>query len=262
MPKWNPEAYERSSSAQEKWAGEILSRLDLRGDERILDIGCGDGRITARIASKVPKGSVTGLDCSLEMLSFAQGRFPQSLYPHLEFRYGDASDLDYDNEFDLITSFACLHWILDHQPVLEGIRRSLRPGGRAFLQFGGRSNAAGILKAVTETISGDKWARYFREFIFPYGFFGPEEYRAWIDAAGLEALRVDLIPKDMVQNGRDGLASWMGTTWLPYLERVPEDLRQDFVNEAVDRYVQAHPLDEDGLVHVKMVRLEVELEKK
>jgi len=261
MPKWDPEAYEKSSSAQEKWADEILSRLALRGDESILDIGCGDGRITAKMAALVKDGSVTGIDTSQEMIGFARKRFPQSSFPNLEFRYGDASRLTYVDEFDLVISFACLHWILDHRPVLDGIKASLRHGGRTFLQFGGRGNAADILRAVNEVISEERWSESFREFRFPYGFFGPEEYRAWAEDAGLEAIRVDLIQKDMVQKGRGGLASWMSTTWLPYLERVRADQRQELVNEVVDLYIQSHPLDENGLVHVGMVRLEVELEK-
>ncbi|HWQ20209.1 MAG TPA: methyltransferase domain-containing protein [Methanotrichaceae archaeon] len=261
MPKWDPEAYEKSSSAQEKWADEILSRLDLRGDESILDIGCGDGRITARMAARVRDGSVTGIDTSQEMISFANKRFPQSSSPNLKFKYGDASCLNYEDEFDLVTSFACLHWILDHRPVLDGIRRSLRPGGRTFLQFGGRGNAADIFRAVNEVISEERWSMNFREFRFPYGFFGPEEYRAWAEDAGLKVVRVDLVQKDMVQKGRGCLASWMSTTWLPYLERIREDQRQDLINEVVDLYIQDHPLDDNGLVHVGMVRLEVEIEK-
>lgn len=261
MPKWDPEAYEKSSSAQEKWANEILSRLDLKGNESILDIGCGDGRITARMAAQVRDGAVTGIDASREMISFAKKKFPKSSFPKLEFRWGDATSLNYENEFDLITSFACLHWILDHRPVLDGIRAGLRPGGRTFLQFGGRGNAADILRALNEVISEERWSRNFREFRFPYGFFGPEEYRAWVEEAGLRANRVDLVNKDMIQKGRDGLASWMSTTWMPYLERVREDQRQDLINEVVELYIQAHPLDENGLVHVGMVRLEVEVEK-
>ena len=74
-------------------------------------------------------------------------------------------------------------------------------------------------------------------------------------------MRVDLVAKDMVQRGREGLISWVKATWLPYTERVPEDLQTDFICEVVDRYIRHHPLDEEGNVHVGMVRLEVEAEK-
>ena len=75
MHRWDPKVYEKSSSAQQKWAEELLSRISIRGDERILDIGCGDGKITAGVAKLVPRGSVVGLDNSREMISFARDRF-------------------------------------------------------------------------------------------------------------------------------------------------------------------------------------------
>jgi len=261
MHRWDPKVYEKSSSAQQRWAQELLSRISIRGDERVLDIGCGDGKISAEIALLVPGGSVTGIDNSQEMLSFARDRFPPSAWPNLAFQYGDASDLQYEDKFDLVLSFAALHWVQDHGPVLEGIRRSLKKGGKVLMQFGGQGNAAGILEVAHEVISLDKWSAHFQAFMFPYSFFGPDEYRTWLNRSGLVALRVDLVAKDMVQRGREGLISWVKATWLPYTERVPEDLQMDFICEVVDRYIRLHPLDEEGNVHVGMVRLEVEAEK-
>jgi trans-aconitate 2-methyltransferase len=261
MYKWNPEAYGRSSSAQKRWAEELISKIPIKGDERILDIGCGDGKITAQIASMVPEGSITGIDNSVEMISFAKGRYPQSRYPNLAFEYGDASALEYADEFDLVVSFACLHWVLDHRPVLLGISRSLRPGGRLFIQFGGRGNADGILRVVNGLISGKGMNRYFEGFGFPYGFFGPEDYTQWLEQAGLRAVRVELVQKEMVQAGIEGLSSWVESTWLPYIERVPEALQRDFIRDIAEGYVSTHPVDSGGNVRVKMVRLEVEAEK-
>jgi len=261
MHRWDPKVYVKSSSAQQKWAEELLSRISIRGDERILDIGCGDGKITAEVAMLVPGGSVLGLDNSREMLSFARERFPPASWPNLDFQYGDASYLQYEDEFDLVLSFACLHWVQDHRPVLEGIKRSLKNGGRVLMQFGGLGNAAGILKVVDELVMEEKWSGYFEAFPFPYGFYGPEEYQTWLELAGLKALRVELVEKDMVQAGREGLLSWFKSTWLPYIEKVPEPLREDFIYEVVDRYITAYPLDDKGYVHVGMVRLEVEAEK-
>ena len=261
MQRWDPEVYAKSSATQQRWAQELLSKISIGRDERILDIGCGDGKVTAEIALLVPDGSVLGIDKSAEMISFAQSKFPPTSWPNLTFRYGDASDLHFVDEFDLVLSFACLHWVLDHKPVLEGIKRCLKQGGKALMQFGGRDNAAAIIEVVDEIISEEKWSGYFEGFKFPYGFFGPDDYLIWLDRAGLRASRVELVQKDMVQNGREGLASWFKTTWLPYIERVPKDLREDFIYEVVDRYVLEHPPDGDGFVHVGMVRLEVQAEK-
>jgi SAM-dependent methyltransferase len=79
MHKWNPEVYEKSSSTQKKWAEEVISKIQIKGNERVLDIGCGDGKITAYIASLVPEGSVVGIDNSAEMISFAQSKFPNQI---------------------------------------------------------------------------------------------------------------------------------------------------------------------------------------
>jgi trans-aconitate 2-methyltransferase len=98
-------------------------------------------------------------------------------------------------------------------------------------------------------------------FNFPYGFFGPDEYKIWLEQVRLRAVRVELIQKEMVQPGIDGLTSWVESTWLPYIERVPEGLQRDFIQEIAQDYVSAHPLDNEGQVHVKMIRLEVEAEK-
>ena len=259
--QWDPEVYEKSSSAQKKWAEEVISKIKIKGDERVLDIGCGDGKVTAYIASLLPKGSVLGIDNSLEMIRFAQSRFPQSAWPNLSFLYGDARDLHYLDEFDLVVSFATLHWILDHRPVLEGIKRSLKPGGRLFAQFGGRGNASEFFRIVDKEIAEGAWAQYFRNFSFPYGFFAAEEYKDWLDKAGLKAKRVELMEKDMVQLDSRGLASWMESTWLPYLERIPGELRSVFISEMVESYITAHPPDRGGRIHLAMIRLEVEAEK-
>jgi trans-aconitate 2-methyltransferase len=109
MHKWDPSDYEKSSSAQYRWAMDLVSQLDLNGDERVLDMGCGDGKITARLASRVPKGKVLGIDLSRDMVDFAGGRYPRKTYSNLAFQWGDANKLDFNEEFDLVVSFACLH---------------------------------------------------------------------------------------------------------------------------------------------------------
>jgi len=260
MHKWNPADYEKSSSAQFKWAMDLVSKLELRGDENVLDIGCGDGRITAAIADRVPRGKVLGIDLSGDMVEFASSKYSQHDYQNLSFQQKDASQLTYQDEFDVVVSFACLHWVKDHIPVLEGIRRSLRTPGRILLQFGGKRNAGEILDITEDLIRTDEWSTYFQGFSFPYHFYGAEEYQDWLKQVGLKAKRVELVPKDMVHLGKGGLEGIIRNTWLPYTERLPAELRAKFIGKIADRYIESHPLQE-GMVHVKMVRLEVEAEK-
>jgi trans-aconitate methyltransferase len=261
MYNWDPADYDKSSSAQYKWAMTLIDDLNLKGDERILDIGCGNGKVTAHLASLVPNGGVVGIDLSREMISFAATKYIPKIHPNLSFQIGDASLLGFLEEFDLVVSFACLHWVKDHLPVLEGVRRSLKPGGRILFQFGGRGNAARILDLTNDLVRSPRWVEYFQDFGFPYHFYGPEEYRIWLDMAGLVPRRLELVPKDMVHQGLSGLEGIIRTTWLPYTEGLPNSLRQEFINDVASSYLELYPFDEDGLVHVQMMRLEVEAEK-
>jgi trans-aconitate methyltransferase len=256
MHRWDPDDYRRSSSAQFNWAMTLIAGLDLKGKENILDIGCGDGRITAILAEKVPKGRVLGMDISPEMIGHAEKT--HSGVPNLRFQVADASRLHFKDEFDLVVSFACLHWVKDHLPVLRGVNESLVPGGHFLMQCGGKGNAARILDLTGEIIESSPWQEHFRDFAFPYNFYGPEEYRVWLKNAGLTAKRVELVSKDMVHQGQEGLEGIIRTTWLPYTERLPVYLRERFVKEVAGRYLQRYPLDEKGQAHVQMMRLEVD----
>lgn len=262
MYKWDAEDYQKSSSQQQKWARELIAKFHLQGDERLLDIGCGDGKVTAEIASYLKNGSVLGIDSSKEMIKLAQETFTSQEYHNLSFQIKDARELDFEAEFDLIFSNAALHWIKNHQPVLVKIQRSLKPGGRILIQMGGRGNGRGVLDVADDIIKEEKWKSYFKDFKFPFGFYGPEEYEQWLKAADLTVVRVELLPKVMVHHGIAGFKSWIRTTWLPYTQRVPEELQEDFVNEIALKYLEKHPLGHDNNVNLDMVRLEVEAVKR
>jgi trans-aconitate 2-methyltransferase len=259
MHKWNPADYEKSSSAQYDWAMALVSDLLLEGDERILDIGCGDGRITAHLAGLVSNGSVLGIDLSPEMIGFAASKYADQT--NLSFQLGDASALHFVEQFDLVVSFACLHWIRDHLSVLKSVQQSLVPGGRFLMQCGGRGNAARILDLTGELIMSPPWMEYFSGFSFPYHFYGPEDYRVWLAEAGLRSLRAELVAKDMIHQGQAGLEGIIRNTWLPYTQRLPARLQDRFVKEIAESYLERHPLDDKGRAHVQMMRLEVEAEK-
>ena len=261
MYHWNAEEYRTSSSNQKKWALELLSKLDLKGNERVLDIGCGDGEITATIAQRVPRGFAVGIDSSKEMIDLATRRFSSEHHPNVAFIVKDATALDFPEEFDAVFSNACLHWVIDHQPVLAGVRRCLKPSGRVLLQMGGKGNAATVLEAIDCVLKTSRWAKHFDGFVFPYAFHGPDDYRPWLGALGFSISRIELLTKDMVHGGSDGFAAWLRTTWLPYTERVPESLREEFLYELVAAHARIRPPDADGRIHLTMVRLEVEATK-
>jgi trans-aconitate methyltransferase len=258
MATWNARDYSQNSSAQQKWAHELIDKLHLRGDEHVLDIGCGDGKVTAELARRVPGGVVVGIDNSRDMVWFARETFPESTHANLFFLHCDAAAMQFQDQFDVIFSNAALHWIVNHRPVLQGISRALKPKGRILLQMGGRGNAAGVLGVVNGVASAPKWSKFFQDFRFPYGFHGPEDYCDWLAESGLAPQRIELIPKDMIHASIDKFSGWFRTTWMPWIQSVPEDRREEFIETVIIRYLSAHPVDEIGRVHVEMVRLEVE----
>lgn len=259
MIKWDARDYQKSSSEQQRWARELIVKLHLQGHESILDIGCGDGKVTAELAACVPDGSILGIDSSPDMIDLAKQA--HSEVTNLKFQVGNASELSFENQFDIVFSNAALHWVVDHRPALSGIYQSLKRGGRILLQMGGKGNARHIINILDTLLNEETWHPYFTDFTFPYGFHSPDDYRTWMQNAGFNTTRVDLIPKDMVHTGKEGLCAWIRTTWMPYTQRVPENLRDTFINELADRYIAHRPPDSDENIHLDMVRLEVEAEK-
>lgn len=261
MHKWDARDYRQSSGAQLKWGRELIAGLCLKGREHVLDIGCGDGKVTAEIAACVPAGSATGIDSSPEMIATANETFPPDKYPNLRFMVMDALKLNFSGVFDIAFSNAVLHWVKDHRSVLKGVYRSLKSPGKILFQMGGRGNVTEIMNIMLSLIKQPRWNSYFIDFQVPYHFYGTEEYEKWLPEAGFTARRVELIPKDMAQPGREGLASWLRTTWHPFFHRVPPDRQQEFLDQALNSYLNDYPPDAAGLVHVAVVRLEVEAEK-
>lgn len=263
MYKWNAEDYHNNSSEQLRLAKEFIAELDLKGNERILDIGCGDGKITAELAALVPNGSVLGIDCSEDMVNFAHSKFPPTDFPNLKFQYGDAKNLNFVNEFDLIVSFTCLHWITDHAPVLEGIKKSLKQDGKTVLLFAGKGQTDACMRRFVEKFIGiEKWRKYFEEFISaPFGLYEAHEYKDLLERVGLKSKRVEAITTNMIFEGKEGFKGFVRTTWLPLTTSVPEDLHQELIDELADIYVEFNPPDSDGYVYMPMVKLEVEATK-
>jgi trans-aconitate 2-methyltransferase len=124
--------------------------------------------------------------------------------------------------------------------------------------MGGEGNAAQVFEALKVLLENPRWAGYFDGFSFTYGFFGPEDYRQWLADAGLEPVRVELIPKDMGYSDREAFAGWIRTTWLPWMARLPEGEQPVFIKEFIDEYLAIYPADADGMIHIGMVRLEAE----
>ena len=221
--KWNAADYASNSS------------LNLRGDETVLDIGCGNGKLTAALAQKLSGGFVQGVDSSAEMISFAAKSFPPSVISNLSFKVCDASRLTFSNKFDIVVS-------------LES--KNQWPGNVAV--WGQRQRSGYFSRDRRSHCQG---------FIFSWHFYTPAEYGVWVQKSGLKLQRIELMARDMVQKSKDDLIGWARATWVPYVSRVPGGLQNEFLTEIVEHYLARYPLDEHGRAHVKMQRLEVEAYK-
>jgi len=275
---WNAAEYAANSVVQQAWARELIARLNLRGDEHVLDVGCGDGKVTAEIARAVPHGSVVGIDASVEMIAFGRKQFPTKRNPNLKFRVCDARKIsgsagirggkfaagphragrDAGAPFDLIFSNAALHWVDDHQAFLRGAASVLKSGGRLMISCGGRGNAHDVFLALRPELRLKRWRNFFRRIPKPYFFYRPSDYEKWLPQFAFKPIGIRLVPKDAIYAGHDKFVAWLRTTWLPYVQRVPEELCEEFIVAVAERYLAKHPADAKGHVHVRMVRLEIE----
>jgi trans-aconitate methyltransferase len=255
---WNAADYAANSAVQQSWACELIAKLNLRGDENILDVGCGDGKVTAEIARAVPRGSVAGVDASAEMIQFAKKNFPKSEISNLAFQIMDARKIKFARQFDLVFSNAALHWVDDHEKILRGASSILKTGGRLIVSCGGKGNAQDVFVALRPEIRLKRWREFFRKMPTPYFFYAPDDYKKWLPKFGFKIQKLKLAPKDAIYDGAGGFATWLRTTWIPYVQRVPENLSEEFIAAVTQRYVAKHPADTEGKVHVRMVRLEID----
>jgi len=262
MYTWNADDYARHSQGQENWAKELLPLLELRPDDVVLDIGCGDGRNTAAIAEQVPQGRVVGVDLSADMVAFARERFEKpATPPNVSFMQASAAALPFDAEFTAVFSNATLHWVLDQHAAIAGIARALKPGGRFLAQFGGKGNGAGIIAAFEEVGARPRWIDVSQLSPNNFAFNSAEDYTRWLLAAGLEVIDARLIPKTMSHAGREALIGWLRSAWHPYTGLIPEASRTAFIDEVADAYLQARPPAADGKILVDMVRLQAQARK-
>jgi len=261
---WDPEDYYKHSYPQYAFALGLVGRLGLRGDERILDIGCGDGKITAELAARVSHGSVLGIDTSTEMIAFAQNMFPQTAHPNLSFRYGDASSLTFKKEFDVIVAFASLHWTSDLTTVLQGIKSSLAPSGRFAAQLMAKRfktqerSGSPLHQARREVMARPAWRPYFRGFKKQGSVYSADEYEKLLRDAGFTPYRVEFVTEDVTHPGIDALKGCARATWHRYTSCIPAEHRDAFLDEVVQRFIEQYPPDRGGQIHVRMKILEVE----
>jgi trans-aconitate 2-methyltransferase len=220
--EWDAEVYDRVSDPQFEWGMEVLERLQLDGNETVLDAGCGSGRVTAKLIERLPRGRVIAIDGSEAMVEKAR----EVLGDAADVRFGDLAELELASEVDLIFSTAVFHWIPDHDNLFRRLRRALRPGGRLVAQCGGRGNVAKLAQAIVATATRQEYVDHFEGMDVIWNFAGPEETEEKLLAAAFGRARCWLQPKPVTpERPLDFLST---VTLGPHLDRLPEGLRDGF----------------------------------
>jgi trans-aconitate 2-methyltransferase len=230
---WDAATYDRSSTPQQRWSGEVLERLDgLAPDARVLDVGCGTGRMAEALLQLVPRGRVLAIDASAEMVALARER----LGDRADVWTCDVLDLELGEPVDAIVSNATLHWVPDHDRMWGRLAAALRPGGVLETQCGGRGNIARVREAIEAAarecapeLSG--WS--------PWCYAAPEETEARLRAAGFAEATAWLQERPTTP---EDVNAFVRTSILPaHLARLPEARREPFAAAVVARVTP--PLD-------------------
>lgn len=191
MVEWNAGCYHDISSPQQKWGRKVLDRLPLAGNEQVLDVGCGTGRLTGEIASRVPQGRVVGVDRSASMLATAAA-FLRAQPRGTALVLADATALPFRRAFDAVFSGATFHWIHDHAALFRSIITALRPGGRLVAQCGGGPNLAVLYARADALIRQPRFAPYFEDWTEPTYFADVDTTVRRLTAAGFVDVEVSL----------------------------------------------------------------------
>src|SRR5262245_52227493 len=224
MPRdWDAGAYDRLPTPRTRWGEAVVGRLDLAGDERVLDAGCGTGQVTAKLLERLPRGSVVALDGSPSMIDQARERLGDARVEYL------VHDLLYPipiEPVDAVLSTATFHWIPDHDRLFANLAAILRPGGQLAAQCGGRGNTVELGRVVRELgydLEEDK------------NFAGPEQTGERLERAGFVDVECWLHPEP-TPIPRDDLELYLGTICLgAVLQRIPADDREGFLADAAER---------------------------
>jgi trans-aconitate 2-methyltransferase len=236
MTEWNAPEYARIAALQEVMAAKALSLLDLKGSERVLDLGCGNGKVTAQIATRVPEGSVVGVDASAHMIDFASQQYPRSARPNLHFETCDIRHLSFHQEFDLVVSFNALHWIPQQEEALGAIHAAMKPGARARLRLVPAGQRKSLENVLEETRLSSRWAGYYHDFRDPYLHLTPDDYAALAEHSGLQVESIDTTDEAWDFRSRAGFEAFGSVTFVEWTKLLPEDDRPDFVKDVLDRY--------------------------
>lgn len=231
--EWNSAAYHRLSEPQVSWGKKVLSRLRLRGDEVVLDAGCGTGRLTAELLDALPRGRVVGIDLSQNMLGSAREHLSPQFGERVSLVACDLLHLPFSRVFDGIVSTAAFHWVLDHDRLFANLRRALVPGGWLEAQCGGGPNLVTLRNRANELAVTAKYAAFFVGFHEPWLFQDAKSAAESLRRAGFVEVETSIEAAPTIIEGAEQYGEFVcNIIFRRHLESVPsEELREEFIAE-------------------------------
>jgi trans-aconitate 2-methyltransferase len=225
--EWDGATYDRISATMEELGLGVLERLTLRGDETVLDAGCGSGRITEALIERLPRGRVIAIDESSSMIEAARER----LGLDADLRVADLLELDLGEPVDAILSTATFHWIADHERLFARLRGALTPGGRLVAQCGGETNIDVLRGKANEVLAHEPYAQHFLDWSPPWNYAGPDVTRERLLAAGFSTAECWLAPAP--REPEDPRAFLSTIVLGPHVQQLPEALRGPFMDDVL-----------------------------
>jgi trans-aconitate 2-methyltransferase len=227
---WDAATYDRVSAPQVEWAERVLERLPLRGDETVLDAGCGSGRVTRMLLDRLPNGRVVAVDSAPSMVEHARAALDPERTTVLR---ADLTELELDEPVDAAFSNAVFHWIGDHDALFARLHAALAPGGRLVAQCGGKGNVQRFHDAASAVADEAPYADHFSGWRGPWNFAGAEETEERLERSGFTEIRAWLEPYPVTPPDPTG---FLRTVCLgPHLEQLPDELRDGFVAAVRER---------------------------
>jgi len=222
---WDGAAYDRLSTPMERLGREVMDRLELRGDETVIDAGCGSGRLTELLRERVPDGRVIGVDQSASMIDAARER----LGPDVDLRVADLVRLDMGGDTaDVVFSTATFHWIADHDALFASLHGALRAGGRLVAQCGGMGNIASVHAAANQAADEPQFRPHFEGWTGPWNFATPQETERRLADAGFAEAKCWLAERPVQP---DDPREYLREINLgAHLERLPADLHDPYLD--------------------------------
>jgi trans-aconitate 2-methyltransferase len=241
--EWNAANYHRVSAPQFHWGQRVLSNLNLRGNECLLDAGCGTGRLTRILLQNLPNGRVIGLDLSRNMVRHAQQDLQPEFGDRVQFVTADFTALPFRDSFDGIFSTASFHWVQDHDRLFRSLYAALLPGGWVHAQCGGGTNLDRLrqrVRVLSQTAEFSKWLAKFPE---PWFFSDAEGAASRLNAAGFENVETYLEPASYAASSIEEFQQYLRTFVLHrHLELLPDDgLRTTFLQVLADAAADDDP---------------------